>query len=136
MSKGTVRQQATISAVSETEITLDVCRAEACAACAARGACGGGAQKEMTLVNDGSDYQVGEQVTLVMERSMGLKAVLIAYLIPVFIIITSLLVFQSFEVSELISGGITLLILAIYMLMIRLFRDTISREISIRIEKN
>lgn len=135
MSKGSVRQSATVLTVTDTEITLEVCRAEACGACRARSACGGSSERTMTLANDGQGYSVGEQVTLVMERSMGLKAVIIAYLVPVFLMIGALLALRSVGLSELVSGGVTLLVLVVYMLMIRVFRGFISREISIIIEK-
>lgn len=135
MSKGIIRQQATISHVTDTELTLDVCRAEACASCHAKGACGGGESRQLHLLNDGQGYTPGEQVTLVMQQSMGLKAVLIAYLIPVIMMISALLIMQSCGVAEITSGLITLLILGIYLLMIRIFRGRISREISIEIEK-
>lgn len=88
----------------------------------------------MTLANDGQGYSVGEQVMLVMERSMGLKAVVIAYLVPVFLMIGTLLL-AGMWLSELVSGSLALLVLVIYMLMIRVFRGAISREISITIEK-
>lgn len=134
MSKGSVRQSATVLTVTDAEITLEVCRAEACGACRARSACGGSSERTMTLANDGQGYRVGEQVMLVMERSMGLKAVVIAYLMPVFLMIGTLLL-AGMWLSELVSGSLALLVLVIYMLMIRVFRGAISREISITIEK-
>lgn len=134
MSKGSVRQSATVLTVTDAEITLEVCRAEACGACRAHSACGGSSERTMTLANDGQGYRVGEQVMLVMERSMGLKAVVIAYLVPVFLMIGTLLL-AGMWLSELVSGSLALLVLVIYMLMIRVFRGAISREISITIEK-
>lgn len=135
--KGTIRQSATVIRADASEIEVEVCRPEACAACKAKSVCseGGGQGKRMTLVNDGQGYRVGEQVTLVMRRSSGLKAVLIAYLLPVFLIVAALLVFQATNVKETEAALLTLGILGLYFVVVRLLRGRIKRELTIEIEK-
>lgn len=135
--KGTIRQSATVIRADASEIEVEVCRPEACAACKAKSVCsdGGGQGKRMTLVNDGQGYRVGEQVTLVMRRSSGLKAVVIAYLVPVFLIVAALLTFQAMQVKDIIAAMTTLGILGLYFLIIRLLRGRINRELTIEIEK-
>lgn len=123
--------------VTPSEIEVEVCRPEACAACKAKSVCseGGGEGKRMTLINDGQGYAVGEQITLVMRRSSGLKAVLIAYLVPVFLIVAALLIFQAMQVKDIIAAVATLGILGLYFLVVRLLRGRINRELTIEIEK-
>lgn len=135
--KGTIRQSATVIHVDASEIEVEVCRPDACAACKAKSVCseGGGQGKRMTLLNDGQGYRVGEQITLVMRRSSGLKAVVIAYLVPVFLIIAALLVFQALHIKETLSALLTLGILGLYFLVIRLLGGRIKRELTIEIEK-
>lgn len=89
----------------------------------------------MTLLNDGQGYTVGEQITLVMRRSAGLKAVIIAYLVPVFLILGALLVFQALHIGETLAAGLTLGLLGLYFLFIRLLRGRLQRELTIEIEK-
>lgn len=135
--KGTIRQSATVMLVTPSEIEVEVCRPEACAACKAKSVCseGGGEGKRMTLINDGQGYAIGEQITLVMRRSSGLKAVLIAYLVPVFLIVAALLIFQAMQVKDIIAAMATLGILGLYFLIVRLLRGRINRELTIEIEK-
>lgn len=135
--KGTIRQSATVVRVEASEIEVEVCRPEACAACKAKNACseGGGQGKRMTLANDGQKYHVGEQITLVMRRSSGLKAVVIAYLAPVFLIIAALLVFQALSIKETYSALFTLGVLGLYFIAVRLLGGRIRRELTIEIEK-
>lgn len=137
--KGTIRQRATIVDITPSEIEVEVCRPEACAACKAKSVCSeGGASgggRRMTLLNDGQGYAVGEQITLVMRRSSGLKAVLIAYLVPVFLIVATLLTFQAMQVKDIIAAMTTLGILGLYFLIVRLLRGRINRELTIEIEK-
>lgn len=137
--KGTIRQRATIVDITPSEIEVEVCRPEACAACKAKSVCSeGGASaggRRMTLLNDGQGYTVGEQIMLVMRRSSGLKAVLIAYLGPVFLIVAALLIFRSMQIREIIAAMTTLGILGLYFLIVRLLRGRINRELTIEIEK-
>lgn len=135
--KGTIRQSATVIRVDASEIEVEVCRPDACAACKAKSVCseGGGQGKRMTLLNDGQGYRVGEQITLVMRRSSGLKAVVIAYLVPVFLIVAVLLIFQATHLNETLSALLTLAILGLYFLVIRLLGGRIKRELTIEIEK-
>lgn len=137
--KGTIRQSATVMQVTPSEIEVEVCRPEACAACKAKSVCSEGGSsgngRHMTLLNDGQGYAVGEQVTLVMRRSSGLKAVLIAYLVPVFLIVAALLIFQAMQVKDIIAAIVTLGLLGLYFLIVRLLRGHINRELTIEIEK-
>lgn len=132
-----IRQSATVVRLSEQEIEVEVCRPEACAACKARSVCseGGGQGKRMTLVNDGQGYAIGEQVTLVMRRSAGIKAVIIAYFVPVFLIVTILLTSQQLGVRETPAAGIALATVAVYYLAVRLFRARLKGGMTIEIEK-
>ncbi|WP_274957772.1 SoxR reducing system RseC family protein [Millionella massiliensis] len=136
-SSGTIRQSATVIRVDATQIEVEVCRPEACAACKAKSVCseGGGQGKRMTLANDGQGYQLGEQITLVMRRSAGLKAVVIAYLVPVILVVAALLVFQTVQIKETVAAISTLVLLGLYFLVIRLLRGRLNRELTIEIEK-
>lgn len=134
---GTIRQSATVIRVDAAEIEVEVCRPEACAACKAKSVCseGGGEGKRMTLVNDGQGYQVGEQIQLVMRRSAGLKAVVIAYLVPVVLVVAALLIFQATPMSDTTAALLTLGILVLYFVIIRLLRGRINNQLTIEIEK-
>ena len=136
-SSGTIRQSATVIRVDAAEIEVEVCRPEACAACKAKSVCseGGGEGKRMTLVNDGQGYRVGEQIQLVMRRSAGLKAVVIAYLVPVVLVVAALLIFQATPMSDTTAALLTLGILVLYFVIIRLLRGRIHNQLTIEIEK-
>lgn len=139
--QGTIRQNATVIRVTDAEIEVEVCRPEACAACKAKSVCseggstGEGGGRKMTLINDGQGYVVGEQVMLVMRRSSGFKAVVIAYLVPVFVVVGTLLALQAAGVRDTVAALLTLGVLCLYFLVIRLLRGKINRGLTIEIEK-
>lgn len=77
---------------------------------------------------------MGDSVTVVVSERRAAMAVVLAYLIPVFVVVGLLLVFQAFGVSELISGLVVLLVLAAYFLAIKIFDKRIGKELTITIE--
>lgn len=87
--------------------------------------------KTITLLSTNPDAKVGDMITVEISTAMGLRAVLIAYLIPVFIIIGLLLVLQSCGVGDLSAGLIVLGVAVLYFLSIYIFR--LGRSISVEI---
>lgn len=135
----TIRKSAKVIRITPDEIEVEVCRPEACGACRAKALChatGGGEEgKRMILLNDRQGYEVGEEVTLVMKQSAGIKAVVTAYLVPVVLIIGTLLGGQHIGISETNTALGALGVLVLYFIGVRLFRSKLSRTLTIEIEK-
>lgn len=129
------RHSAVVTAINEDgtfEATIET--SEACGSCSAKKLCGNDAQKSFTLVNEDPNRKAGDLITLVISRSMGFLAILLAYLIPVAIIIGGLFTFQHFGVDEIISGVAVLVLLAVYFIALRVLKKHIENQITITIE--
>lgn len=136
---GELRQTATIVQVTDREIVVEVCRESSCKACAAKSMCSAGSDgassgHRMTLPSDGVERKVGDQVTVLVSERRAAMAVILAYLIPVFLVIGLLLVFQMMGVSELVSGIVVLVVLAAYFVAIKILDKKIGKELTIEIE--
>ena len=68
-------------------------------------------------------YTEGEEVKVVMRRTMGLKAVWISYVIPLAILMILLLSLPSLGVNELNAGLLSIAGVGVYYLCIWLLRD-------------
>lgn len=136
MSRFKVRHQATITSIDSQKgtITAQISVTEACQSCAARKACSGEAQKEFTLLNDFQNRNIGDTITLCITRSMTITAVMIAYMLPVIIVVTALLIMQNAGVQELQAGLISLATIAAYFITLRIFRQKLEKQITITIE--
>ncbi len=136
MSKFNVRHQATITSIDSAKgtITAQISVTEACQSCAARKACSGEAQKEFTLLNDFQNRKIGDNITLCITKSMTITAVVVAYMLPVIIVVTALLVMQNAGVQELKAGVIALGTIVAYFITLRLFRQKLEKQITITIE--
>lgn len=131
-----IKQVATIVKIEDGNLYLSVCRPEACAACKAQSACssGGEAGRSMVLADDGRGRKVGDQVVLKIGRTQGFLAIILAYMIPVALIVGLLLGMQAMQMSEGLMGGLVLGVLVLYFVLLRVFRRRFEGELSIEIE--
>lgn len=84
---------ATVSSISEGQVSLLITSLSACASCQAHARCGFAEAKEKEIVvqtREWSTYQVGQQVEVVISEGRGLLAVLLAYVAPSLLLIGSL----------------------------------------------
>ena len=111
--------------------TVEIVSESACAACHAKGLCslGDSTVKQVELPTRGWDnYSVGQEVNVVLRASMGHKAVWLAYVIPLIILVAALLGTLSAGGSELLSGGVAIGAIALYYLVIWLLRGRLRNE--------
>ena len=125
-----------IREITNSTISVSIISESACAACHAKGFCNVSDMKEKTIEvrNTGdNDHKVGECVNLVMQRSMGLKAVFYGYVLPFLIMMATLLVTMGATDNEGLSGLFALLILAPYYFSLYLLRAKLKSKFEFRI---
>lgn len=110
----------------------------ACSGCRVSKACGMGESAEKTvslLTATASMYSVGEEVMVSIEKKMGIKAAVYAYILPFFLMIIVLSVTFRIGLSETTAGLSTLGSVALYYLVLSFFRKRIEKEIIFKIRK-
>ena len=132
-----IEQKGVVEEISEGMVKVNIVSYSACADCHAKKACNfiDSDIKQIMVPQGNEDYIIGDNVRIYMKRSLGLKATLIAYIIPIFILIAALLLFTSFNMGELAAGILTLLILAPYFLIIYRFRDSLKNTFTFQLNK-
>jgi len=80
------------------------------------------------------DFKVGDNVTLIMERKMGKKAVFLAYVLPFLIVMLSLIVFTSVLDNEGLAGLLSLAFLIPYYTIMYYQREKLRRVFHFRVE--
>ncbi len=111
--------------------TVRILSESACAACHAKGLCalGDSTVKEVEVPTRGwDDWQVGDEVSVVLRASMGHKAVWLAYVVPLVLMVAALLGSLAAGTSELAAGGIAIAAVALYYGVLRLLRDRLRNE--------
>ena len=108
-----------------------IVQTSACAACKAKAMCASAesAEKEMTVVllgengkvktenNSTQSYHVGDSVEVMVQQKMGWKAVMLAYLLPFFVMLAVMFIGNAiWAVREEILGTVALCAMALYYL--------------------
>ena len=132
-----------------------IVQTSACAACKAKAMCASAesAEKEMTavLLSDNGrpmgygvldadkpllEYKVGDAVEVMVQQRMGRKAVVLAYLLPFFVMLVVMLVGNAiWAVREEILGTVALCAMALYYLVLGMFKDKLQKEFSFTARK-
>ena len=126
-----------IVAIDADFITVEIVAESACASCHAAGMCGtaDATHKAITVPATMGNWTVGQEVHVLLKRSMGFKAVWLAYAIPLAVLLAVLLGLNAAGMSELASGLIAIAAVAIYYLVLLLFRDKLRNEYSFYIKE-
>ena len=131
-----------------------IVQTSACAACKAKAMCASAesAEKEMTVVllgengkvktenNSTQSYHVGDTVEVMVQQKMGWKAVVLAYLLPFFVMLAVVAVGSGIgnrisEIGEEVIGTVALCAMAMYYLVLGLFKDKLQKEFSFTAKK-
>ncbi len=130
--------EAVVKRVDGLEVVVEMTINSACAACHAKDLCLAHERREELItvtVGDPSIFSVGDTVLLQMHKSMGHKAVVLAYLIPVFILLAIMLGLYSATGNELLSVLLALLLMVIYFFSLRFFKSKFEKTIQFTISK-
>ena len=116
-----------------------IVQTSACAACKAKAMCASAesAEKEMTVVLLGDEqWAVGNEVEVMVQQTMGWKAVVLAYLLPFFVMLAVIFTGNAlWNVREEILGTAALCAMALYYLVLGMFKDKLQKEFSFTAKK-
>lgn len=121
----TICKEGIIRKIEGDEITVEITKSSACAQCHAKAICLPSNEQHdcITAKNIYNEkFEIGEVVTLTLRTSLGVKAVIIGYLIPFIVLMTTLLICYAITKNELISVLVSLLCTALYYLTLK-FRN-------------
>lgn len=122
-------------------ISVEIVNKSACAACHAKGVCGASDEQVRTIVipqtlaTATAGYQVGDSVKLVLSASLGMKAVILAYGLPLLVLLVAILVFSALKLEQLYVGLFSLAAVAVYYIIFAIFRDKLDKEFVFHIEQ-
>ena len=127
-----------------------IVQTSACAACKAKAMCASAesAEKEMRVVllgengkvktenNSTQSYHVGDEVEVMVQQKMGWKAVVLAYLLPFFVMLAVIFMGNAlWNVREEILGTAALCAMAVYYIVLGLFKSKLQKEFSFTAKK-
>ena len=143
MSKGTqmqntIEHQGIIIDIDGKLAHVKIEQTSACASCHVKSVCGASDKSEKIIDANIMDksLKVGDQVTIIGQKSLGIQAVLLAYILPFIVIIATLFIANIFTTNELIIGTCALASLIPYFVVLRLMRNKIQAKFQFYATKN
>ncbi len=136
MDGGSVSHEGVVKAVGDGYATVEILNRSACSACHARSACTAADLKVKTVEARfyGEAPSVGSKVTVLMEKRLAVKAVVISYAVPLAILLILLLSLLFLGVSEPLSALVSVAAAAVYFSVIYLMRHRLEGEFVFRIK--
>ncbi len=138
MKKNEIAHTGTIIEINPDFTSVEIISSSACSACHAKGICGMSEMQEKIIMlptDPYTVYEVGDKVQVYTKMTMGLKAVWISYVIPLFILMILILSLSSVIGNEYLRGGIAIAGVAVYYFLIWLFREKLSDQFEFYIKK-
>ena len=132
-----IKHQGIVENINGSHVMVRIVQTSACAACSAKGHCASADTKEKmidVISNDASSYQPGDRVIVFGELSMGMMAVLLAFIIPFCVLIISLFIFMAIWNDELLSAICSLAFLIPYYYILWLNKTRMGKKFSFSIK--
>ena len=129
MAGGDITHSGKVVAVNPQFVTVEILSSAACASCHAAGVCGMGEYQKKAIQVPASmreEYAVGEEVDVILKATMGLKAVWLAYVVPLVILLAAVLGLTALGCGELVAAASGIGAVAVYYLLIYLFRKRLN----------
>ncbi|HBF88537.1 MAG TPA: Fis family transcriptional regulator [Bacteroidales bacterium] len=137
MSSKTVEHIGFVQEINENVIKVSILSQSACAACHAKGACSSSDMQDkiIEVKSFNNSFSLGEKVNVILQESLGVKAMILGYLFPLIVVLISIVITTNLTSSEGIAGLISISTLIPYYFMIYLFKNKLSKTFSFAIKK-
>lgn len=116
--------------IDQDRVFVRILSQSACATCHAKGACSVAEVEEKIVevqLPGQHQYRAGEQVTVRMKQSLGIKAVFLGYILPLLILVLSIIIFLALFDNEGLAAILSLLLLVPYYLILYMLRDNMKQ---------
>ena len=133
-----IKHRGIVEKIDGSHVVVRIVQTSACSACSAKGLCNASESKEKQIdvyeVNPA--YRIGEEVVLCGSTSMGMKAVFLAFGIPVLLLLAALFVTMRItDGNALLAAIVALLAVVPYYVVLYLMKDKMNKTFSFVIEK-
>lgn len=126
-----ISHSAVVKEIGEKETTVEIVSESACKSCAAAGLCTA-AEAVRKLIKVPTDpnggFLVGETVDVLVRQSLGMKAVVICYVVPLLILLLLVVSLSYTSMGEVAVGLAGIGATALYYLVVYLLRGRIAKD--------
>ena len=134
-----IEHEGIVESIDGSHIRVKILQSSACSSCQVKSMCATAESQEKLIdiyTPLSGNYTVGERVKACGTMTMGRNAVILAFVLPLLLIVIAVLSsLYIFHLSEQLTIVTVLVFLALYYLIIHFLRNHLSRQFSFWIEK-
>ena len=137
MTNNTIKHLGIVENIQGSHLSVRIVQTSACAACSVKGHCSSADSKDKIIdIIDtaAASYQVGENLMVLGETSMGMQAVALAFIIPFVLLIFTLFLFMALIENELYAALLSLAVLVPYYYILWLNKTRLKQKFSFTIK--
>jgi len=126
-----------IEGITGDRVMVNFISQSACASCQAKGVCSVSEVQEKSIEadNPGFEFKIGDEVKIILQQSMGFKALFLAYVFPLILVLVSLIVLSGILNNEGLAGILSLCGIAAYYGVLFLLRKKVDKQFSFVLKK-
>ena len=134
---GTIHHTGIVTRINPEAVFVRITQRSACSGCHAKSMCSASEQKEqiIEIPDHTGQYAVGEEVEVCGQTNLGMEAVVLAFVIPLILVVAGVAGGIYLGCDESVSGLISLLILVPYYGALYLFRDRLKKRFVFTVRK-
>lgn len=131
-----IRHNGIVERVEGDTAVVRIAQTSACAACHAAKMCMASESREKRIeARMVEPMNVGDEVEVIVREQAGWLAVLLAYVLPFVLLVAAVAVLGQLGWSEVQAGTAALLSVAVYFVILRMFRDKLQRQFTFWVRK-
>lgn len=133
----TIRRQGIVEDINNNSLFITIIKTSDCAACSVKEHCiSTKSEKNLIVIatKNASSYNIGDDVWVIGEWVMGVKAIVMAFVLPFVILIISLFVFIGILQHELSAALCSLCLLIPYYYILWLCRKRLEKTFTFSVE--
>jgi len=137
MASGSIIHPGIIESINGNRVSVRILSQSACSSCHAKQACTVADMKDKIIdaeLDQAENRKPGDEVMVRMDESLGRKAVILGYGLPLVVLVASIIIFLSLLKHEGLAALLSILMLVPYYFVLYLFRDRLHKEFRFRIE--
>lgn len=131
MSKNTICKEGIVRTINGEDIEVEIIVSSACSGCHAKSICIPSDHKKETIWAknlNGDTFEIGEKIQLILKESAGNKAVVLAYFLPLLVLMAALFITYAITHNELISVVTSIIFVVLFYFVLKFKMKKIEKE--------
>lgn len=130
------RHNGVVESVEDGMVRVRILQSSACSGCQVKSLCKVSESKEKLVdvaCSDASRFEAGQKVSVIGTTGQGMRAVLLAFTIPLVLLLAVIVICKAMGTSDAIAAVVSISTLVPYYLILFLCRNRIGRKFQFRI---